>query len=318
MEQLTYTGIDRTILDMVDPASIAAVDGAAHSHPNASVIIVEGPSDTVATVVALRGAETAAGVHAQVDVRVAAPNGDRWTVDELATNIVDPASMRPNHRNHIVVASADKMATLAADRLLKVTEEPSAPTTFWFAVTDTSRLLTTLRGRATDVIVCGLIDPTARAQHLADTHEIPLDVAERIVELCGDEVTIANAAAAAAATSPDTLTAFSDLFATAMPDEQPISAALRVSGLIDTVAGDLGGNAADRKVFVRQLTRMQLDRWVRDARNALSDQNLPARAYASVTRRLVAIDDAHFSLGVSIAPSDVIAAAFATAAGDDQ
>ncbi len=86
------------------------------------------------------------------DLRVVEPTGQAWSVDELGTEVCAPAALRPTVRNVIVIVGADRMAPMAADKLLKTVEEPGADTLFLACCTDRNRLSATVLGRVSNIL----------------------------------------------------------------------------------------------------------------------------------------------------------------------
>lgn len=116
----------------------AAHDGCAHVSAPDSL-------DAATALVDLLNAQ--AGDH---EVRLVAPDGARWTVDEVVTQILEPARFgSPDRRRHIVVADAANARAIAHDRLLKTLEEPLTGTTVWLVCQGQAELPSTLAGRAT-------------------------------------------------------------------------------------------------------------------------------------------------------------------------
>jgi hypothetical protein len=129
------------------------------------------------------------------DVRVAAPEQGRWTVRELDARVAAAAGTYPRVRNLLVVTDADRMDTGAAEHLLKVVEEPAAPTLFLFAVRSPQVLLPTIRGRAAAEVTLRPASPQRRAAELA-ARGVPQEAAGRIVELSGTAVSVPAGATA--------------------------------------------------------------------------------------------------------------------------
>lgn len=110
-----------------------------------AVVLVSAPT-RVDAVEAIADALRAA--HPGHEVRAAYPDGMRWKVSEVLSDVIDPARFAPDERRHIVVADADRALPAVHDRMLKVLEEPLSDTTVWLVHDEQRTLPDALRGRS--------------------------------------------------------------------------------------------------------------------------------------------------------------------------
>lgn len=129
------------------------------------------------------------------DLHVIAPAGDRWTVDEIESQLFDVVRRSPAVRHVIVIDAADRMDARLADRLLRTLEEPPSPTTFVLCVEDLASLAPTVQGRVEQVVEILPAAPTERAEALAAAG-VARPAAETAVRLAGRAVTLAPLLAA--------------------------------------------------------------------------------------------------------------------------
>lgn len=112
-----------------------------------SLIVVEGAADDTLRVAHEIGRQHVPPEFHSVDVVVAEPASERWTVDELVEYVINPSRQTPyGDRRVVVMRRADRIAANAADRLLLVTED--SPNTFVLCVSSLADLPDTLIGRA--------------------------------------------------------------------------------------------------------------------------------------------------------------------------
>ena len=134
------------LTELFGSAQLAALTAAASARPVVLLLETESPlADLVVPTMAAALLPTAASRVA--DLRVLAPESTNWSVDEISTQILTPASLTPNVRNLIVIHDAQKMSAACADHLLKAIEEPLAPTTFVLVTPSADLLMPTIKGR---------------------------------------------------------------------------------------------------------------------------------------------------------------------------
>jgi len=124
------------------------------------------------------------------DLRVISPTSDRWTAEELRSEILDVVSRTPVIRHVIVIDSADRMDQRLADRLLRTLEEPPSPASFVLCVEDVTQLPVTIQGRLEHIVEILPASPTERAEALV-TAGVARPAAETAVRLAGRAVTLA-------------------------------------------------------------------------------------------------------------------------------
>ena len=124
------------------------------------------------------------------DLRVISPVSDRWTVEEIRSEILDVVSRTPVIRHVIVIDCADRMDQRLADRLLRTLEEPPSPTSFVLCVEDVTQLPVTIQGRLEHIVEILPASPTERAEALV-TAGVARPAAETAVRLAGRAVTLA-------------------------------------------------------------------------------------------------------------------------------
>lgn len=159
-----------------------------------AVIVVQGPVDADASELVRQAAQQTFTdpAAALADVHLACPSADRWTVDEVVSQVIAPSQLKAYEQSHIVIASADSMSAALHDRLLKTVEEPSSAAIFWFCVQSASAVPATLRGRAvTELVLPPAPVEDLTAQLLADG--LDPDQARRAVEAIGADLTSARA-----------------------------------------------------------------------------------------------------------------------------
>lgn len=86
--------------------------------------------------------------HWGADTYTAAPEGAKWTAEELQEQLLYQQAYEPQGSVRVVIiAYAHLMDARLHDHLLKIVEEPSAPVLFLFVVDDGDRLPVTLQSR---------------------------------------------------------------------------------------------------------------------------------------------------------------------------
>lgn len=82
------------------------------------------------------------------DIFTAAPEGARWTADELNQQLLHQQAYEPQGDVRVlIIAGAHLMDARLHDHLLKIVEEPVAPVLFAFVVDDSTKLPVTLQSR---------------------------------------------------------------------------------------------------------------------------------------------------------------------------
>ena len=292
------SNMDQGLLALLDPGCVAALQAlAAHAEPP-GVVLDAGPGGlgvaaaTVVAAEALAAASPSAGDDAAADLRVARPDGDAWTVEEVDERILTAAAMRPVVMNAIVVDRADRMSARAADRLLKTIECPPAASWFVLVATDASRLPVTVRGRMAATVT---LQRRAGDELTAELHAKGASVpqAEEIALLAGELVDVALEVAAGGDTAWEQLQALDLGVPAAVKDRTS-----RFAALVERAAPAMG---LDVTPAARELIRQA----VRLGRRAAS---IELRTGESVDPSwLTALDDAERLLELNVPPKSVFA-----------
>lgn len=271
-----------------------------------------------------------------LDVHLAVPAGDRWTVDELDELVLGPARLRAFERTHVVVVDADAMAPAAADHLLKTLEEPSSAALFWFCVRDAATLKATLRGRAAAVLPARAAPASARVDALVAEGADPQSAAE-VAALAGADLRLARAALADPALLPPLrLLAGAPLVGVAGPTAAAFALVEAVAALAaaTTRVADGGKPRRTRKAptaakpkpknpwsaladehrpAARRLLRRLLDRWRAELPAAVAAAGTAAEL-AAAARAAAALESAGAELATHASPVTVLAALLARSA----
>lgn len=110
---------------------------------------------------------------AHLDIHLNYPQNPTWTIEEINTHIIHPAQLTPLYRSHIIIPTAHNMTPRAADRLLKLFEEPPNVTLFWLSTPTLTQLPTTLRARITTHHNITPPPPHTHYQHLTENGATP-------------------------------------------------------------------------------------------------------------------------------------------------
>lgn len=297
--------------------SRAAINAALASPPQGSLIVIEAPGD-LAAATAMAFAESFVGEHRN-DLHLAGPEGDRWTVTEVDELIRRPSTLAPFVRNCIVVVDAEKMASAAADHLLKTLEEPQAPTLFVFAVESSDSLLATIRSRSSELLAVEQADPEVRRDHLIRTGASPAE-ADEILHLTGP-----HAALAASIASTGSLDVLRSSLGAPLQQQSPAAAATQIAESLEKLAKATKGlgrpsSAASKKsadsaakAQTRSMARVLLARWRSELVRTLAAENIDARHFGRVEQALKDIDLAEQSISVYVPVAAALAPPLLTA-----
>ena len=247
------------------------------------------------------------------DLRLAAPEGDRWTVSEVDVTIAGPAALIPVERNVIVVLSADRMDRSTSEHLLKVVEEPSAPTTFVFVTARAGALLPTLRGRAGVILRLELASASQRAAALVASGADRF-LATEFVGLAGPFGVLATAALATSEVGDDLRSVFASPVVVAQPCT---TAAALVAALTRLAVIPVTPDAAklappQLRARVRAMSRSLLHTWHTQVALDLVSPALTSATMRSARSALVALDAAEEDLAAYTSPVYVFAGLLAT------
>lgn len=249
-----------------------------------------------------------------LDIRVVAPEGDRWTVSEVDVSLVTPASLTPEERNVVVVCAADAMDAACAEHLLKTVEEPSAPTLFVFVTERNDRLLTTIIGRASVIVALEAATDDARVARLVEDG-VDGDLAAELVAVAGPFTNLVRAAL----TDDSVLADVRAGLTAALPAERTCTAAFDLAEALSRLAAipvDVTGDKPPAplvKARTRALARFVLSRWrghlaleVRDVADAAG--------YRRIAASMTAIDAAERDVAAYTPLNYVLAGLFAQVA----
>lgn len=208
---------------------------------------------------ALRAATALAHLRASLatgdraNIWVASPAGAKWSVDEVTEQVLEKAYTR--HGGVLVVDRADQANDAAANKLLKTLEEPPPGTVIVLAVTDTARLLPTIRGRLSATV---RMDPPPRAQRIEAYRQGGLDeqTAEALDRVCGQRFELGLAAVRASAAQAVVEALASPL----APSPSPAAAAARRANALERAAEAMGDSLGDKKETERLLAKVFAER----------------------------------------------------------
>lgn len=167
------------------PSSIKALRDLIANPPLGSLLVVQAPGDLGIRASTELAINLTPLPYQGIDIRIARLENERWSLADLEQQVIAPSQLTPAHRCIVVVEDADLMDRAAADRLLKVVEEPVNGCLFIFSTTDAERLPVTIRSRATTVLKLDIASSGERVAALvAQGVEKPRAVL--CVERCGD------------------------------------------------------------------------------------------------------------------------------------
>jgi hypothetical protein len=232
------------------------------------------------------------------DVHLARPDGDRWRLEEIDSQVITPGRVAPQGELRVVVVGwGDKLGAAGADHLLKTFEDCGPQTRFVLVVGRADALPVTVVGRAAVVARVAMAGPEARMVALVESGNAS-EVVREVFSLCGTQVSLATAVLA----KPELLGDLRTVLGGRVDLGAPVCAALNTSGALERLVKAVPG---DEKVLRRQLVGALL--------GVLSERVLRllrrAAARGVYTRRvaeLEAIDGAQRALGVYVNPSDVL------------
>jgi hypothetical protein len=223
-----------------------------------------------------------------IDVRIARLENERWSLAELEQQVISPSQLTPAHRCVIVVEDADLMDRTAADRLLKVVEEPPNGCLFIFATTDVMRMPVTLRSRATRVLELDIASPADRVSALVEKG-VEKSRAALCVERCGDmwDLTLL-------ASRDDESFAASAVFDTSVIQDKAFTAAAEVALALEKVG--LLGTSKKNEVAARAATRRActrlLDVFAKQLQDALRTTDTNGLDLVSIQKLSYGLDEA--------------------------
>lgn len=120
--------------------------------PTTGAVVLLCPFDALASQAGRYLGERLCPDTSTLDVHVVSPAGTTWTMEEVDQGLCAPASLAPLDKHVVVVSAADALSVQGADRLLKIIEEPPAPTLWLLCAKDVEDLPITLRSRVLRVV----------------------------------------------------------------------------------------------------------------------------------------------------------------------
>ena len=158
---------------------------------SSAIILLTGDvCEPVAQAVAVQMARWQANDDDVPDLIPADPEGTSWTVADVDSRIILPASRQPQTRWIMPVSRSQTFKTGAADRLLKVWEEPPSPLLVLLCAPLASQVPITLRSRCLNNIHTPLADVEQRRASLM-LMGVSSERATQLVELCGQDTHLA-------------------------------------------------------------------------------------------------------------------------------
>lgn len=316
-----------------DAESLAALRTLVATPQRGHLVVLSGPGDLPAVAAHAFAQAVARPGTADMDVRRAAPDKDRWSVEEVSERVIAAAALMPMDRTIVIVEQADMMDVSAAEHLLKTVEEPPSRSLFVFAVRDEDRLLPTLRGRAAAVVRVTPKPPRDRAADLAAAG-MDLDAAREVVDLAGEMTAVASAVAAQpellgplrrglgaplrpdrpAADTADIIDALAEVARAVEPE---------ASARLETLDGDDSDQTARRtarkvadavvKSRSRTLLRTLLANWRAEVSARLRAEELDAATFQALAATVEQLDSAERALGLFVPPAHVLNAVLSAA-----
>jgi len=154
------------MLDLLEENSSAELERLAEENYEGSVLILTCSLPSLAFAAGKWFAAAHLGrFNARLDMGFFSPTSSRWKVADLEP-VLNRASLMPISRHVLVLENADQMDQVCFDRLLKITEQPPAPTLFVLTGTSPSTFKPTIQGRASFSSELVPLDEPSRAQML--------------------------------------------------------------------------------------------------------------------------------------------------------
>ena len=270
------------------PSSVKSLRDLISNPPLGSLLIVQGPGDLSIRAATELAINLTPLPYQGIDVRIARLENERWSLAELEQQVISPSQLTPAHRCVIVVEDADLMDRTAADRLLKVVEEPPNGCLFIFATTDVMRMPVTLRSRATRVLELDIASPAERVSALVEKG-VEKSRAALCVERCGDmwDLTLL-------ASRDDESFAASAVFDTSVIQDKAFTAAAEVALALEKVG--LLGTSKKNEVAARAATRRActrlLDVFAKQLQDALRTTDTNGLDLVSIQKLSYGLDEA--------------------------
>lgn len=178
------------VIELLSNDSQDALETLAEEPPDGPVLLLGCPLPELAAAAGRWIARHHLGPAADYDAASFAPSAQRWRVTDLEP-VLARAARQPRRRHVLILEDADRLEQRSYDRLLKLAEEPPAPTLLVLTATATSQLPATLRGRAAADVVVHPRPPHERVAALA-AGGVRWRAAEAAVDLAGDAASLAG------------------------------------------------------------------------------------------------------------------------------
>lgn len=270
------------------PSSVKALRDLISNPPLGSLLVVQAPGDLGIRASTELAINLTPLPYQGIDIRIARLENERWSLADLEQQVISPSQLTPAHRCIVVVEDADLMDRAAADRLLKVVEEPPNGCLFIFSTTDASRLPVTIRSRATRVLELDIASPAERVAALvAKGVEKPRAVL--CVERCGDmwDLTLLSSR------DNESFEA-SAVFDTSVFQENAFTPGAEVTAALEKV-GQLG-TSKKNEVVARAATRRAcnrlLDVFAKQLQDALRTTDLKGADFKVIEKLSYGLDEA--------------------------
>ena len=270
------------------PSSVKVLRDLIANPPLGSLLVVQAPGDLGIRASTELAINLTPLPYQGIDIRIARLENERWSLADLEQQVISPSQLTPAHRCIVVVEDADLMDRAAADRLLKVVEEPPNGCLFIFSTTDASRLPVTIRSRATRVLELDIASPAERVAALvAKGVEKPRAVL--CVERCGDmwDLTLLSS-------RDDESFEASAVFDTSVFQENAFTSGAEVTSALEKV-GQLG-TSKKNEVVARAATRRAcnrlLDVFAKQLQDALRTTDLKGPDFTVIEKLSYGLDEA--------------------------
>ena len=270
------------------PSSVKSLRDLISNPPLGSLLIVQAPGDLGIRAATELATNLTPLPYQGIDVRIARLENERWSLAELEQQVIAPSQLTPAHRCVVVVEDADLMDRTAADRLLKVVEEPPNGCLFIFSTTDVMRMPVTLRSRATRVLELDIASTAERVSALVEKG-VEKSRAALCVERCGDmwDLTLL-------ASRDDESFAASAVFDTSVIQDKALTAAAEVALALEKVG--LLGTSKKNEVAARAATRRActrlLDVFAKQLQDALRTTDVNGLDLVSIQKLSYGLDEA--------------------------
>jgi len=240
--------------------------------------------------------------HFGVDVHLARPEGDRWKLEEIDTQIIKPGLVAPvGSLRVVVVGYAEQLGLVGADHLLKTLEEVPSGTRYVLMAADADQLPRTILGRVAQKRTIALAAAELRMATLVASGE-DHDAIREVFSLCGSQVGLA----AAVIGDVNALEDLRSVLGGKINLERPVNCAIACAEALDRLVKRMpGADSSARREILRVMLVGLEERVVRQLRKA----NTPL----SFRRRLAeldAIESARRAVDVYVSPLDVLTVLF--------